>query len=426
MYKNVSPVEKTSGEYSAQKCQEQEEAHVGTITHPGPNSIGKIFSPATKKQKVEENIIDCEIISPPPRQYPETMKLSSVRTPDEVEIVNSTVTNPTIAYVHMRFQCGVHPFITVDSSKIQSPSEQARRQAANRLFCNKCYCYICDIPASQCKNWLEHCLAHDKDVRSASARLANRMPTSIPKTSVEVIDIEALPSNPNPNGARQSSVPAIGSFSKASTPDPRWFYSDRCDGDKNAYKNQWGTREMKITEILAANLANIDLENNNPSSSSSPDASAEQEKVVLKMEGDLPQLNLTDDIFIEGIRVGWPYPQIMQPQRLMAIHLIKALKGKRHVILESPTGTGKSAAILCSVLAWQRWYRKFGITQEQPKEKSDDGSANPTSSPKKVPRIVYCSRTHSQVAQMVSSLRKTPYRPRMAILGSRDRLCIHR
>ena len=90
----------------------------------------------------------------------------------------------------------------------------------------------------------------------------------------------------------------------------------------------------------------------------------------------------------------------------MALHLIKALKNRRHVVLESPTGTGKSAAILCSVLAWQRHHQKL-----------HNGSA---------PRIIYCSRTHSQVAQMVASLRKTPYRPRMAVLGSRERLCIHK
>lgn len=90
----------------------------------------------------------------------------------------------------------------------------------------------------------------------------------------------------------------------------------------------------------------------------------------------------------------------------MALHLIKALKNRRHVVLESPTGTGKSAAILCSVLAWQRHY----------KQKHPD---------KPTPRIIYCSRTHSQVTQMVASLRKTPYRPRMTVLGSRERLCIH-
>lgn len=59
-----------------------------------------------------------------------------------------------------------------------------------------------------------------------------------------------------------------------------------------------------------------------------------------KMDGDIPQLNLHKSFFVEGVRIGWPYPLIMPPQRQMAIHLIKAYKNKRHVVLESPTGTG--------------------------------------------------------------------------------------
>lgn len=35
-------------------------------------------------------------------------------------------------------------------------------------------------------------------------------------------------------------------------------------------------------------------------------------------------------------------------QRIMA-----ALKTKKHALLESPTGTGKSAAFICASLAWQ-------------------------------------------------------------------------
>lgn len=33
--------------------------------------------------------------------------------------------------------------------------------------------------------------------------------------------------------------------------------------------------------------------------------------------------------------------------------VIAALKNKKHALLESPTGTGKSTALLCSTLAWQ-------------------------------------------------------------------------
>ena len=54
----------------------------------------------------------------------------------------------------------------------------------------------------------------------------------------------------------------------------------------------------------------------------------------------MPQLNLHNSFFVEGVRIGWPYPAIMPPQRLMAIHLTKAFKNKRHVVIESPTGTG--------------------------------------------------------------------------------------
>ena len=83
---------------------------------------------------------------------------------------------------------------------------------------------------------------------------------------------------------------------------------------------------------------------------------------------------------------------------------------------------GKSAAILCSVLAWQRYHtkRNLGSAGVQP-------SQDPTvPAGTTVPTIIYCSRTHSQVAQMVSSLKKTPYRPRMCVLASRDRMCINK
>ena len=127
------------------------------------------------------------------------------------------------------------------------------------------------------------------------------------------------------------------------------------------------------------------------------------------MEGDLPKLSLHPSFFVGGVKIGWPFPVVMKPQRQMAMHLITALKSSKHVVIESPTGTGKSAAILCSILAWQRYHAKMeGTAAERPC------------------KVIYCSRTHSQVAQMVASLRKTPYRPRMAILGSRKLLCINK
>ena len=40
--------------------------------------------------------------------------------------------------------------------------------------------------------------------------------------------------------------------------------------------------------------------------------------------------------------------------------------------------------------------------------------------------IVYASRTHSQLTQVIRELKSTRYRPRMAVVGSREQMCVHK
>lgn len=94
--------------------------------------------------------------------------------------------------------------------------------------------------------------------------------------------------------------------------------------------------------------------------------------------------------------------------------VIQALNGGLLAALESPTGTGKTLCLLCASLAWLK-HKRFELNK-LPKNPSIEY---------KVPFIYYTSRTHSQLSNVVKELKKTCYKPRTAILGSRENLCIN-
>ncbi|KRX15771.1 Regulator of telomere elongation helicase 1 [Trichinella nelsoni] len=97
---------------------------------------------------------------------------------------------------------------------------------------------------------------------------------------------------------------------------------------------------------------------------------------------------------------------------------------RSNAALESPTGTGKTLCLLCACLGWlETVHPKENITPNM--SMSKNLSKNEKQLQPARPQILYASRTHSQLSQVIKELNKTTYAGiRVCILGSRDQLCI--
>ncbi|CRL04116.1 CLUMA_CG017228, isoform A [Clunio marinus] len=161
-------------------------------------------------------------------------------------------------------------------------------------------------------------------------------------------------------------------------------------------------------------------------------------------------------IDINGIQVNFPFePYTLQRDYMTKV--IEALDNQQNAVLESPTGTGKTLCLLTSTIAWmlkkrddisgnykqeyqkqvQAVTNKLDIPQQLPSNfglpsdesdiwnalNSDQNKCNNWMSKTK---IIYTSRTHSQLAQAMKELKMTEYNHVKGVaLGSRDQLCIN-
>lgn len=104
-------------------------------------------------------------------------------------------------------------------------------------------------------------------------------------------------------------------------------------------------------------------------------------------------------IKIASIPIDFPY-QPYPAQIVTMSKIIASLKSSASGLIESPTGTGKTLAILCAVLGYNAHTNN------------------------KV-RVYISTRTHKQIDQFIEQLRRTTYTPVISILASRMLTCIH-
>lgn len=103
-----------------------------------------------------------------------------------------------------------------------------------------------------------------------------------------------------------------------------------------------------------------------------------------------------------GETIEFPF-EPYKTQLVLISKILQAIKQNKNALLESPTGTGKTIAVLSAVLAW--------------KEKNLES---------KVP-IIYATRTHSQLTQLIKELKQSPHRKNFSAicLASKERYCIN-
>jgi Rad3-related DNA helicase len=106
-----------------------------------------------------------------------------------------------------------------------------------------------------------------------------------------------------------------------------------------------------------------------------------------------------EEFVVAGTKIRFPY-KAYKTQFALIDRALHAVQQKTNALLESPTGTGKTMAILAAVLSWQQ-------TQEQK------------------PPIIYASRTHTQLSQLMSELKTLQIPVLATCLASRSHYCIH-
>uniref|UniRef100_A0A8C1UR74 Regulator of telomere elongation helicase 1 homolog n=1 Tax=Cyprinus carpio TaxID=7962 RepID=A0A8C1UR74_CYPCA len=133
-------------------------------------------------------------------------------------------------------------------------------------------------------------------------------------------------------------------------------------------------------------------------------------------------------IKLRGVTVHFPFTPYPCQEDYMS-KVIECLQYKVNGVLERPTVTGKT--LLCSALGWREHFRDT-ISARKVAERMGGAELfpdRPVSSPgafglltyyTDTPKIIYASRTHSQLTQVINELKNTSYRDILAKVSSRS------
>uniref|UniRef100_A0A914XVM4 Helicase ATP-binding domain-containing protein n=1 Tax=Panagrolaimus superbus TaxID=310955 RepID=A0A914XVM4_9BILA len=149
------------------------------------------------------------------------------------------------------------------------------------------------------------------------------------------------------------------------------------------------------------------------------------------------------------VKILLPSELKMYPSQQIAMgKVIQALNKKQNVLIESPTGSGKTMALLASSCAWLQRHKLQQICLQHPSDADNSGIQNDNNNivpktdvstdmkctciEKKKIQIYYATRTHTQISQVIKEFERLPYgresgdkQLRHTILASREQSCVN-
>ena len=129
-----------------------------------------------------------------------------------------------------------------------------------------------------------------------------------------------------------------------------------------------------------------------------------EQKKSFSISLDESKIDNNNVITIDGIKIYFPY-KAYQAQIDYMTKVIQTLEGGNNIsALESPTGTGKTLCLLCSVFGW---------LQQQ-----NDKNTNIN-----IKNVYYCTKTVSQISNVLNELSGTCYKVKNSFLASRKFSC---
>jgi len=126
----------------------------------------KVKSEGGKLKRVNQSAVeddeDCSIEQRPAKRVSTAMTpLGSPADDDDDDVQVTGMDDPTMAFAHARHNCRV-PGMKFLNAAAPAASASAKL-VQNAKHCEHCFCFVCDAPAKDCKDWGNHCMAEDSE-----------------------------------------------------------------------------------------------------------------------------------------------------------------------------------------------------------------------------------------------------------------------